>query len=401
MRLKARITTKMFAAAAAVPIGVLLAGTAFAAQSHGETGSHGGTSGSAYTITQIASGKSLTHKFTPAGSSQSLTEQLTKPDDITALGRDVFVTFQNGVGAQGEASTSGNLDSTIVEFTPSGKAVRQWDLRGKCDGLTADPQAGKVVATVNEDGNSSLYTISLHKWRGSQVQHYSYNKPLPHHGGTDAISVYHGQLFIAASAPGTTGGAPAPNPAYPAVYVVTLNSRTHVATVRPLFYDEAKATVANPGSGAGKTVKLGLTDPDSSRVVPSSAPRFRGDFMLDSQGDLQQIYVAHAGTRNQSLSVLNLSQAVDDTVWATSRDGRLYVTDSGGDTLNVVTGNFRPGTAFVSVTPCNANTAPSTCPAPPAFPANYLGVLNMSTGQLTPVTLHGPTVHTQSLEFVG
>jgi hypothetical protein len=398
MRLKAGSTTKMFAAAAAVPMGVLLAGTAFAASSHGETGSHGEKGGSAYTITQIASGKSLTHTFTPAGSSQSRTEQLTKPDDITALGHDVFVTFQNGVGAQGEASTSGNLDSTIVEFTPSGKEVRQWDLRGKCDGLTAGPQARKVIATVNEDGNSSLYTIDPDQGRGGQVQHYSYNEPLPHNGGTDAISVYHGQLFISASAPGTTGAA-APNPAYPAVYVVTLKPQTHVATVRPLFYDEASATVANSGSGAGKTVTLGLTDPDSSTVVPFSAPRFRGDFVLDSQGDQQQIYVAHAGTPHQSLSVLNLPQAVDDTVWATSRDGRLYVTDSGGDTLNVVTGNFRPGTAFVSVTPCNANNAPSTCPAP-NFPANYLGVLNMSTGQLSPVTLNGPAVQTQSLQFV-
>ncbi len=349
---------------------------------------------------QLASGQSLTHKFTPSGSSQARTEKLTLPDDIASFGHNVFVTFQNGVGAQGEASKSGNLDSTIVEFTPSGQAVHQWDLRGKCDGLTADPRTGTVVATVNEDLKSSLYTIKPGKWRGGQVQHYTYSKPLPHNGGTDAISVYHGQLFISASAPGTTGAA-APNAAYPAVYVVTLKPKTHVATVRPLFSDEAKATVANAGASAGKTVKLGLTDPDSSMVVPFSAPRFRGDYVLDSQGDLQQIYVAHAGTKHQSLSVLNLPQAVDDTVWATSWDGRLYVTDSGADTLSVVTGPFRPGTAFSSVTPCNANSAPATCPAPPKFPANYLGTLNTRTGQLSPVNLHGHTLHSQSLEFVG
>jgi hypothetical protein len=391
MRLNARATKILLAgaAAAAVPAGLVGAGSASAAPSHG------GASG--YTVKQLASGQSLTHTFTPSGSTKARTEKLTLPDDITSLGRDVFVTFQNGVGPQGEASSTGNLDSTIVEFTPSGKVVHQWDLRGKCDGLTADPETGTVVATVNEDLKSSLYTI---KRRGGQIQHYTYNKqPLPHHGGTDAISVYHGQLFIAASAPGTTGAA-APNPAYPAVYVVSLKPKTHVATVRPLFYDEATATVANPGAGAGKTVKLGLTDPDSSAVVPSSAPRFRGDFVLDAQGDQQQIYVAHAGTRHQSLSVLNLPQAVDDTVWATSWDGRLYVTDSKGDTLNVVTGPFRPGTAFSSVTPCNANSAPATCPAP-KFPANYLGTLNLNTGQLTPVNLHGHTLHTQSLAFVG
>jgi hypothetical protein len=53
--------------------------------------------------------------------------------------------------------------------------------RGKCDGLTANPATGLVVATVNEDAHSSLYTINPFT---GQVVHYSYNKPLPHFGGT-------------------------------------------------------------------------------------------------------------------------------------------------------------------------------------------------------------------------
>ncbi len=65
---------------------------------------------------------------------------------------------------------------------------------------------------------------------------------------------------------------------------MSLDGRTHVATVRPLFSDEAQATVANSGARAGKVVHLALTDPDSSEVVPSAAPRFRGDFMLHQPG---------------------------------------------------------------------------------------------------------------------
>jgi hypothetical protein len=38
--------------------------------------------------------------------------------------------------------------------------------------------------------------------------------------------------MISASAPGSTGAA-APNPAYPALYAVTLNPAKHVAHVRP------------------------------------------------------------------------------------------------------------------------------------------------------------------------
>jgi hypothetical protein len=294
----------------------------------------------------------------------------------------------------GQASTDGNRDSTIVEFTQNGKVVRQWDIRGKCDGLTADPYNGQVIATVNEDANSSLYSID--PW-SRQVTHYAYNKPLPHYGGTDAISFYKGMMLISASAPGTTGAA-APNPAYPAVYSVTLNRARHLAFIRALFYDEADATAAN-GPHFTRTVKLSLTDPDSNEVVPWVAKRFAGDFMLTSQGDKEQIYVHGAGTRWQHLSVLALSQSVDDTAWATAWHGAFYTTDHDGDTVDVVSGTFWPGTVFVAVTPCDAGNAPATCPAP-GFPANYLGQLNTYTGQITPVKLRGTSLHPQGLIFV-
>ena len=347
-----------------------------------------------YDVRHILSGQSLRHWYTKAGSSKRYSERLTKPDDITTLGGELFVTFQNGVGPQGQASTDGNRDSTIVEFTPWGSVIRQWDLRGKCDGLTASYSTG-VVATVNEDANSSLYTID--PWT-SQVVHYSYSKnPLPHNGGTDAISFYHGHILISASAPGTSGAA-APNAAYPAVYSVNLDAASQVAHVYPLFYDEATATAAN-GPHAGKTVKLGLTDPDSNEVVPWVAPRFAGDFMLTSQGDKEQIYVSGAGTWYQHLSVLSLSQSVDDTAWATAWHGALYTTDNSGDTVNVITGTFRPGTAFVAVTPCDANGAPATCPGP-GYPPNYLGQLNTYTGHISPVSLRGPAIQPQGMIFI-
>jgi hypothetical protein len=344
-------------------------------------------------VTQIASGKNLHHAFRPNGKGAAHTEALSKPDDITQLGRDIFVTFQNGVGPQGQASTDGNLDSTVVEFSPSGHAVAQWDLAGKCDGLTADPDTGTVVATVNEDLHSSLYTIDPD---GGSATHYSYNEPLPHNGGTDAISVYHGQLYISASAPGTTGAA-APNAKYPAVYVVTLNARAKVAHVSPVYYDEAPAYQAN-GSHAGKTVDLALTDPDSSEVVPWAAPQYGGDFMLDAQGD-QELIFDHFTGWHQHLTALHLPASVDDSAWATERHGALYVTDATNNTVDAVTGRFTEGTMYSSVTPCNANSAPATCPAP-GFPANYLATVNMKTGALTPVQLTGPALLTEAMIFV-
>jgi hypothetical protein len=379
----------------------VLAVGASSASAHG----HGGPSGwgwgggrhshaHGFTNTVFAGGAGIEH----ANSSTGAMEAITQPDDITHLGRDIFVGFQNGVGPQGQASASGNSDSTVVEFNRWGQEVAQWDVVGKCDGVTADPLIGGVIATVNEDANSSLYVIDP----GSAAPvHYSYDEALPSDGGTDAISIYHGMILISASAPGTTAppSGAAPQPTYPAVYRATLDPTTQVATVAPLFFDEDNAVVANVGSGEGQTVALALTDPDSNEDVPFYAERFAGDFMLTSQGDQQQIFIRHAGRPNQSLAVLNLSASVDDTAWPSTSDGAIYTTDNDNDTINRITGPFRPGEVFAAVTPCDQNDAPATCPGP-GFPPNYLGQTNQWTGQITQVPAAGPSFEPQGMLFL-
>jgi hypothetical protein len=348
---------------------------------------HGFPRFGAFADQALFNGSRLNHAA-PGGS-----EPLTKPDDITFLDGHIFVAFQNGVGPQGEASTTGNLNSTVVELTLGGQPLHQWDIVGKCDGLTADPFTGSLIATVNEDANSSLYTIDP---GSGGIEHYSYSEPLPSDGGTDAISIYRGMVLISASAPGTTG-APAPQASYPAVYRVELDPLSRVARIHPLFGDEAAATNANPGSG-GETL-LKLTDPDSNEDVPFYAPRFAGDFMLTSQGDEEQIFVSDPGGPHQRLSVLSLSSSVDDTAWASLPWGALYVTDNGGDTVNRISGLFLPGSEFVAVTPCDESSAPSTCPAP-GYPPNFLGELDPWTGAITRVSLYGPAVQPQGMLFV-
>ncbi len=87
--------------------------------------------------------------------------------------------------------------------------------------------------------------------------------------------------------------------------------------------------------------------------------------------------------------MLNLSRSVDDTAWPTSPDGTLYSTDSTNDSVDAVTGRFRVDQALVVATPCGANSAPATCPAPPAFPANFLASLNPWTGVVDAVMVQG------------
>ena len=382
-----------FAIAALLALGV----SVLPAAAHDRTGGRGNGHGDhhrggreQFTNTVFVKGATITHPG-PNGP-----EAISAPDDITYLDGHIFVGFQNGVGPQGQPSTTGNTSSTIVEFNRRGDEVNQWDVVGKCDGLTADPDTHRVIATVNEDANSSLYLIDPHG--AGTVVHYSYNEPLPSNGGTDAIEIYHGMILISASAPGTTGAA-APQPNYPAVYRVVLDSATDVATVHALFYDEDSATVANRDSAQfGQTVSLALTDPDSNEDVPFYAHRFAGDFMLTSQGDKQQIFVHDAGTPRQRLSVLNLSDSVDDTAWPSDRHGAIFTTDNSNDTVNEIRGPFEPGEVFVADTPCDANDAPSTCPAP-GFPPNFLGQLNPDTGVITPVDVQGPTFEPQGMLY--
>ena len=157
-----------------------------------------------------------------------------------------------------------------------------------------------------------------------------------------------------------------------------------------MFFDNSPAQIANTNSpNQGKTTTLALTDPDSSEVVPPSASRFGGQFVLDSQGDQRQIYVSDPGGNAPHLSVLALSQAVDDSAWATTAQGVLYATDGSDDEIFALHGPFTPGTVYTSVTPSDANKPLNT--------PGYLGILNVNNGNITPAVT---TIRPNGLLFV-
>lgn len=92
---------------------------------------------------------------------------------------------------------------------------------------------------------------------------------------------------------------------------------------------------------------------------------------------------------------------MDDTAWPSDPSGRRYSTDSTNHAIDVVTGPFRSDLPLVVATPCGADTAPDTCPAPPNYPANYLATLNPWTGQVTAMAMEeAPYVPQGGLAFV-
>ena len=379
--------------AAIAVVGVAACGSTSSTSSSGAKGSQSKTVQSVaqtghsagFSSATFVNAVGLTHKVGGA------TRPVIGPDDMTYLGGHIFVGFQNGVGSMGEASPLGK-DSTVVEFDLQGHKLAQWDLAGKNDGLGADPATNRLVATVNEDGNSSVYLID--PTSGSAAVHYTYSGKLPHGGGTDAIAVHNGTVLITASAPD------AKVRSAPAVYRVTFDAARHVATIHPVFTDEASARVANTAdSASAKTRRLALTDPDSSAIVPAFAARFAGDYVLDSQGDDEQIFATNPGTPKQSLSVLKLSASVDDAAWVADPSGAIYTTDNVGDAINKITGPFVKGSEIVAVTPCNDNNAPSTCPGP-GYPQNYLGQVNPRTGTITRIAVTGQATAPKGMLFL-
>ncbi|KAF5994125.1 hypothetical protein [Streptomyces sp. WAC00263] len=289
-----------------------------------------------------ASASAATSATVPAGFSSTLFAhaggKLAGADDIARLGGKLFVGYQNGVGSKGEPAAGGVKSSTVVEFDRHGKEVAHWDVAGKVDGLGANPRTGQVIATVNEDGNSSAYTIDPDSKRNA-VKHYHFSS-LPHGGGTDNVSVRHGVVYIVASNP--TANAKGSTVGRPALYKVTFHGTT--AKTTPVFDDNITAT----NLVTGKTGALNLTDPDSSTFVPRSVPGLGGSLLLDGQGDQQAVFVKHWGTKKQRAVVLPLSQQVDDTAFATSTEGTLYAVDSANGKIVAITGHFTKGEAFVS-----------------------------------------------------
>ncbi len=197
------------------------------------------------------------------------------------MGDSVYVSFHNDVGPLGEASANGATASTVQQFSVDRKPGKSWQVTGKVDGLTADPEHHRLLLTASEDGNSSFSTLSPDPAKPLTTYTYS---GLTHGGGTDAVSVVNGKILVSASAPADTSG--------PAAYSVALEGTT--AKLTPVFGDSATATAAN-GPQAGKTTTLGLTDPDSNTQVPASAPRFKNSFMLDAQADRQLIFTSNPG----------------------------------------------------------------------------------------------------------
>ena len=319
----------------------------------------------------------------------------TGADDIARLDGHVFVGFQNAVPKTGPGST-GPQDSTIGEFNGDGSLLAAFSVRGRVDGMAADPANNRLVITTNEDGNSAIHTLAPTAPVGSQIVDYTYSpnpsasanpttdNTLQTGGGTDSVSIVDGKIFVAASNPNDLTSAANPNPGATAVFRVTLRDTT--ADLSPTFPDDATATVGGGGSG---TTQLALTDPDSTATVPALAPLFGGQFVLDGQADQQLIFVkgiagaspltdaaitqlplTHADPANPGSTI---GAGVDDVRWSAAAGGTLIAVDNPTSTIYAISGPFSAFEAFASLDTIGADSN-----------TTEIDTLNTESGLLTP-----------------
>ncbi|MBV8683946.1 MAG: PEPxxWA-CTERM sorting domain-containing protein [Caulobacteraceae bacterium] len=282
------------------------------------------------------------------------------PDSIAVVGPDVFVGYGNGGAPDG----SGGAMSTIAEYSSTGSLLATLTVTGHNDGLRLDPYTGQLWAVQNEDGNPNLVLINPKTLTMSAPYSFS---ATPHGGGYDDVAFNSTGTYISASNPLNN-----PNTA-PAIVSAKLSGG--VVDVTGAVFANATATVLNPGGG---TTTLNLQDPDSMIFAPN------GQLVLDSQSDHQLVFVNGVGTQGQSVSVLNLADEVDDTVFGTGALQRLLVADTKAGVIYSVVGHFAAGTGTSA--------------------ADALGEVvgvNLSTGAFTPIVSGLDAPHGEAFFNIG
>jgi hypothetical protein len=280
------------------------------------------------------------------------------PDEVRVVGNKVWIEWQNG-SAKDCTTTK---PSTISEYTTDGKLLKSWSVIGHADGMRWNPATNLMWVTSCEDASPRLYTISP---SSSSPTEYKVPKT-SWGGGLDDLTFFNGNAFVSASNP--TLNSKGINTA-PALVKVTLSGNS--ATFTPALMGDAKATTLNPPVS---TVTLNLTDADSQTVDP------QGDLVLLSQADQDLLFIHNPGTSSQTVKLLSVGTAVDDTIWPTSSNGCLLVADNNSGVFSVCSNVWVPAQPVTS-SPNDASVI------------SFVGTLSLGSGQITPIIVGIPNSH--------
>ena len=274
------------------------------------------------------------------------------PDSLVVDNGFVYIDYQNTTAKD----CTDNNSSTVVQYDMHGKMLKTFTVPGHSDGMRADPSTHLLWVTSCEDGNPKFVTIDP---SSGTITPYTFPKT-PHGGGYDDLCFVNGMVFIAASNPNLNS---AGVNVFPAVDKITLSKGK--VNLTPVLMGNAAATdlIAN-----AKTT-LNEVDPDSMTVDSS------GQLVLVDQAGSELVFLKNPGTPQQTVTRVPVGNQLDDTVWATSTQGRLLVTDGvTGNTYWISPTHFVPGTVYTEA-PDDSGVV------------GFVGVVDLKTGFITPVVI--------------
>lgn len=246
------------------------------------------------------------------------------PDSIAVANGDVYVGYGNG----GNPTGANGATSTIARYNANGQLLGTISIAGHNDGLKYNAATGQLWAIQNEDANPALIQINPTTLAQSPAMNFS---ATPHGGGYDDVVFSPNGTFVSASNPANN---PNTGPA-----IVKATTSGGIVNVSPVLSGTAVATNLNTGN----PTTLNLQDPDSMTLTTD------GRIALDNQSGKQLVFVSNPGTAAQSASVLNLTNSVDDTQFATGGLQTLLIGDKGDNTVYALTGNFQAGVGYSAV----------------------------------------------------
>ncbi len=278
--------------------------------------------------------------------------QYSHPDSVVADGQYIYVGYQNKSLPDG----SNHLSSTIVMYDKDGEIKKTFSIVGHCDGLRIDPATHLVWATVNEDASAVLYIINPNT---GTIASYPFPTAAPHGGGYDDLAFSNGMVFVAASNP--TLNSAGVNTA-PALAKITISGSKMNLT--PVLMGNATAL----DTTTNQKVTLNEIDPDSMTVD------MQGNVVLDNQGGSELVFLHNAGTAQQSVTRVPLGTQVDDSAWATAKEGHLLIVDAKQNAIYAVSADFTTGTVYTE-TPSDSGVA------------GFVGTIDLTTGIISPVII--------------
>jgi hypothetical protein len=285
------------------------------------------------------------------------TTKANHPDNVVYANGKIWIGWQNITAKDG----ADNKSSTIGEYTTTGALVKSWSIGGPTagtgchtDGMRMNPTTNVLWVMCNEDGSPQLWTIDPASSTPTSIT----LPKTPHGGGFDDIQFLNGMAFIDASNPTLNN---AGNNVFPALYKVTLSGTK--ANLTPVLKGGATATSLNPPV---KSTSLPLTDPDSMMIDP------QGDLVLNSQADMQLLFISNPGTASQSVKVLPIGTPTDDTTWPTSSNGCMIIADNASGVYSVCSN------LWVTSTPLTAAPNDSTI-------VSFVGTVALGSGLITPL----------------